>query len=108
MNKLGERIRALREARGLSQVELDERAGLHRRTTGHYESGRRAPTVECLLKIAGVLQADLYWLLDVTKPRLAGKVYKGELWADVHTGTQTRRIRAGQKSTVEGQRSKGQ
>lgn len=94
---LGERIRALREARGLSQVELDDRAVLARRTTGHYESGRRVPDLQCLLKIAGVLQADLYWLLDVTKPRLAGKVYKGELWADVHTGTKTRRVTSGNR-----------
>lgn len=90
---LGARVRALREARGLSQIALDEKAGLTRGMVNHYETGRREPELAVLLVISEALQADLYWLLDTTKPRFAGKVYKGVLWADVHKETKTRRLK---------------
>lgn len=98
MEGLGSRLRALREARGLSQYALDEAAGLTRGMVGHYEVGRRTPELAVLVAIAETLKADLYWLLDTTKPRHAAKVYNGDLWTNVSTGTQTRRLPAQGKS----------
>lgn len=90
---VGERIALLRKARGISQYDLDRKAGLAVGSLNHYETGRRVPDLCVLLAIAVALQADLYWLVGMVKPRLAGKVYGGDLWADVNTGTKTRRLK---------------
>ena len=51
MVALGGRMRALREARGLSQLDLDRAAGLARGMTNHYESGRREPELAVLVAL---------------------------------------------------------
>lgn len=90
---IGTRLRDLREAYNLNQYQLDEAVGLAKGSINHYETGRRIPDLVILLRIAVVLKADLYWLCGVQKPARAAKVYKGNLWADVNTGTKTRRLR---------------
>ena len=89
---LGGRLRQLRELRGLSQLALDDKAGLARGTVGHYECARREPELAMLVAVATALGADLYWLLGVAKPRYAAKVYAGELWYLEHKRTRTRRM----------------
>lgn len=56
---MGERVRALRVARGISQEELGERAGLHRTYIGHIERGEVNPSLLNICKVAGALQADV-------------------------------------------------
>lgn len=58
----------LRKQRGLSQETLASRAKLSRAGVGHMESGRTTPTLLSLLKIASVLEVDLFNVL-----RQAGK-----------------------------------
>jgi transcriptional regulator with XRE-family HTH domain len=50
----GRRVRDLRKARGLSQEELAERAGLHRTYVGGIERGERNPS---LVNIGQIVQA---------------------------------------------------
>lgn len=57
--KLGENIRSLREARGVSQEELAFEAGLDRTYVGGVERGERNPTILSSLKIAKALDVEL-------------------------------------------------
>lgn len=46
------RIRALREAQGLTQDQLGERSGMDRKTVNRIERGHRTPDADQLLQIA--------------------------------------------------------
>lgn len=62
---IGARIRALREKRGLSQLQLAERLGLrNRQTLSSIESGERKVTVDELLLAAEHLDEDLDYFTD--------------------------------------------
>lgn len=54
----GDRVRATREAKGLSQENLAERAGLHWTYIGQVERGQRNLSLHNILKIAGGLSVD--------------------------------------------------
>ena len=56
LSRLGARIRALREAAGISQEELANRADLHRTYIGGIERGERNVGVLNLLQIARALK----------------------------------------------------
>lgn len=53
------RVREAREALGLSQAELAERAGLTRQSVGAIEAGRATPSVHAALRLARALDADV-------------------------------------------------
>lgn len=71
---LGERIRAARQAAGLSQEKLAERLGLTRQAVTKWESGQSAPSTENLLRLAEVLGVPVTALLgeEASGPPLAG------------------------------------
>lgn len=56
---LGERIRALRTGKGLSQEQLGERSGLHDKYIGAVERGEKNCSVAVIEKIASGLEVDL-------------------------------------------------
>ena len=56
---IGERIRSIRKARGLTQEALAESAAIDRSHMGFIEQGRRKPTIATLAKIAKVLDIPL-------------------------------------------------
>jgi transcriptional regulator with XRE-family HTH domain len=58
-------IRMLRLARGLTQEELSELAGINRNYTGMIEREERSPTVDTLEKIAAALKVDPVAMLEV-------------------------------------------
>lgn len=58
LRDLGERVRARRMARGWSQEELAERAGLHRNYVGGVERGERNISLINILKIAKALDTE--------------------------------------------------
>ena len=51
-------LRRLRHAKGLSQEELADRAGINRNYVGMLEREENAATVDMLEKLAEVLEAD--------------------------------------------------
>jgi transcriptional regulator with XRE-family HTH domain len=66
---IGDRLRELREARHLSQGDIEERTGLLRCYISRVECGHTIPAVETLEKMARALDIRLYQLMyDGDKP----------------------------------------
>jgi len=57
--RFGERIRELRQAKGLSQEELAFRAKVHRTYLGGIERGERNPALKNIVAIAKALDISL-------------------------------------------------
>jgi HTH-type transcriptional regulator/antitoxin HipB len=57
--ELGEQIRRLREARGVSQAELGRRIGSTQPAIARLEAGRVTPTLETLDRVAAALEVEL-------------------------------------------------
>lgn len=55
---LGERVRARREALGISQEALADRSGIHWTFVGQLERGQRNVSLHNLLKVAAGLELD--------------------------------------------------
>ena len=66
---IGDRLRELREAKNLSQGDIEKRTGLLRCYTSRVENGHTVPSVETLEKYARALEIPLYKLFyDGTEP----------------------------------------
>lgn len=59
---IGERIRAVREAKDLSQGHIQHRTGLLRAYVSRVENGHTVPSLETLEKFARALEIPLYQL----------------------------------------------
>lgn len=57
--QLSQRLREVRKAKGITQQELAERAGLHLTYVGHLEAGKYHPTVFVMWKVAKALGVGL-------------------------------------------------
>jgi transcriptional regulator with XRE-family HTH domain len=57
---IGERLRTLREEKGLSQGDVEKRTGLLRCYTSRVENGHTVPSLETLEKFAHALEVPLY------------------------------------------------
>ena len=62
--RLGWNVRRLREAKGWSQEDYADRAGIHRTYVSDIERGRRNPTVTVVEKLAKPLGVSAGSLLD--------------------------------------------
>ena len=49
----------LRKEKGITQQEIAERTGIKRTNVARIESGRNAPTIEVLVKLAAALDMEL-------------------------------------------------
>jgi transcriptional regulator with XRE-family HTH domain len=91
---IGDRLREFREAKHLSQGDIEKRTGLLRSYLSRVENGHTAPSVETLAKWARALEVPLYQLFyegekPPALPHLAsGK--KGEAFAWGSTGKDAR------------------
>jgi len=59
---MGDRLRVLREQKGLSQGEIEERTGLLRCYVSRVENGHTVPAIETLEKFARALEVPIYQL----------------------------------------------
>jgi len=59
---IGTRLRALREAKGLSQGDIEKSTGLLRCYISRIENGHTIPSLETLERFAGALDIPLYKL----------------------------------------------
>ena len=67
--RLGQNVRRLREAKGWSQEDFADRAGIHRTYVSDIERGRRNPTITVVERLAEPLAVSPGSLLD---PVVAG------------------------------------
>lgn len=63
LRALANRIKELRDQKGISQEELAHRAGLSRTGMGFLETGKRWPRLDTLIKVADGLNITLDELL---------------------------------------------
>jgi len=62
---LGQRLRALRKQRGLSQERLGDRAGLSGKFIGEVERGEKSISIDSLYRVSVALEIRLRELTDV-------------------------------------------
>ena len=75
---IGDRLKTLREAKNLSQGDIEKRTGLLRCYVSRVENGHTVPSVETLEKFARALELPLYHLMfDGDKPPAPPKSIKG-------------------------------
>ncbi len=61
----GDRVRELRQKRGLTQVDLSERLGLPQSRISEIESGARAPNLVTILRLAVALECKPSALISI-------------------------------------------
>jgi transcriptional regulator with XRE-family HTH domain len=79
----GERLVAIRKARGLTQVELADAAGTTQRAISYYETEAGFPPAPAVIQLAKALQVTTDELLGVKPPkveRLNGDPESRRLW----------------------------
>ena len=73
--EFNERLRVSRKEKGLTQVDLAEKAGIAVNSVRLYESGKVTPKLDAMRKLADALEIDINWLLNgyTLIQRLQGK-----------------------------------
>lgn len=69
LNEAGRRHRELREGRGWSLVDEEDRSGVHRNTINGFEMGKRKPRPSTLRKLAESLGVDVEDLTGTPKAK---------------------------------------
>ena len=64
----GSRIETTRNQLGLSPSQLARRVGVKRKTLENWENDRSEPRADKLLKLSGVLQVPIVWLITGDVP----------------------------------------
>lgn len=101
---IGERLRALREQKKLSQGDIEKRTGLLRCYISRVENGHTVPSVETLEKLARAMEIPMYRLfyegaeppgpLDLRKSKNGRESEWGSSGKDAKVLAQFRRILA--------------
>lgn len=67
---LNQQIRTLRQARGMSQVALAQRLGVTKQSVSNWENDNIQPSVEMVVKLAGVFSVSTDYLLGLEQREL--------------------------------------
>lgn len=73
--RIGERIKKIRETREMSRAELGALVGLDQNRVQQYENGRRKPKIDLLKKFATALGVETIALMDPTTESYVGAMY---------------------------------
>jgi transcriptional regulator with XRE-family HTH domain len=85
---ISDRLRAVREAKNLSQGDIEERTGLLRCYISRVENGHTVPAIETLEKMARALEVPLYQLFyDGEEPPELPNLPKRRTAADIAWGS---------------------
>jgi transcriptional regulator with XRE-family HTH domain len=85
---IGERLRALREQKNLSQGEIEKKTGLLRCYVSRVENGHTVPAVETLEKFARALEVPMYQLFyDGDEPPKLPNLLKHKTADDIAWGS---------------------
>jgi transcriptional regulator with XRE-family HTH domain len=99
---IGDRLRALREEKKLSQGDIEKRTGLLRCYISRVENGHTVPAIETLEKMARALEVPLYQLFydgdespelpNLPKRRTADEIAWGSTGKEARFLTMFRRV----------------
>ena len=65
MDNIGQRLKEIIEAKGLTAIEFSEQVGIQRSSLSHLFSGRNKPSIDLLMKIKRQFpDTDLEWLIS--------------------------------------------
>ncbi|PWW06281.1 helix-turn-helix protein [Paenibacillus cellulosilyticus] len=84
MPTFGERLKKLRDRKGISQQELADRFNLSQSTIAYYESDKKQPSQNTLQKLADFYETSVDFLLGRTQNELVTKYL--ELQSEANTG----------------------
>jgi transcriptional regulator with XRE-family HTH domain len=85
---IGDRLRAMREEKRLSQGDIEKRTGLLRCYISRVENGHTVPAIETLEKLARALECPLYKLFyDGEEPPKLPNLPKGKSSDDIAWGS---------------------
>jgi transcriptional regulator with XRE-family HTH domain len=85
---IGDRLRALREEKNLSQGDVEERTGMFRCYISRVENGHTVPSFETMEKFARALEVPLYQLFyDGDEPPALPHVTKRKSTAEIAWGS---------------------
>jgi len=91
---IGERLRTLREAKKLSQGDIEQRTGLLRSYISRVENGHTVPAVETLEKWARALEIPLYQLFyEGEKPLELSHLPKRKTADEIAWGSSRKQVR---------------
>lgn len=66
MQYFGEKIRALRLEKGLTQTQLADKIGLVKGSISAYEQGKKYPSIEVLIKLCSVFDVSSDYLIGLS------------------------------------------
>ena len=85
---IGDRLRAMREEKKLSQGDIEKRTGLLRCYISRVENGHTVPAIETLEKLARALECPLYQLFyDGEEPPKLPNLPRGKSSEDIAWGS---------------------
>src|SRR5712664_169227 len=91
---IGDRLRELREAKKLSQGDIEKRTGLLRCYISRVENGHTVPAIETLEKLARALEIPLYQLFyDGDEPPKLPNLLKRKTAEDIAWGSSGKNAR---------------
>lgn len=65
-----EKLRSLREARGLTQLQVAERIGVSKAMISAYETASKAPSIEVLIRLSRLFGVSVDYLVCVDAPKM--------------------------------------
>jgi transcriptional regulator with XRE-family HTH domain len=91
---IGDRLRALREEKSLSQGDIEKRTGLLRCYISRVENGHTVPAIETLEKMARALEVPLYqFFYDGEEPPKLPNLLKRKTADDIVWGSSSKEAR---------------
>ncbi len=78
-----ERLKSVREQRGMSQLDLAQKAGLQPTAISHFETGSRSPSFDNLRKLADALSVNTDYLLGRSEETALAGPKADSLFRDV-------------------------
>lgn len=65
-----EKLKALREARGLTQLQVANRIGVSKAMISAYETASKAPSLEVLIRLSRLFGVSVDYLICVDAPKM--------------------------------------
>lgn len=84
--EFGDRLKALREARNMTQAELSQHIGISKTSVVNYETGTRKIPISLVKQVAGFFDVSVDYMLGFTTKRVSEYERAVERW-DKEVGT---------------------